>query len=384
MAKTFEEINAKIASGAAVIVTAEEVLDLVDDMGLEAAAHFVDAVTTATFGPMCSSGAFLNFGHSNPPIRMTHTLLNGVEAYSGIAAVDAYIGATQVAEDRADYGGAHVIYDLVAGRTIELQATSPGTDCYPTKAVRAQLSLSDLNEAYMFNPRNAYQNYNAAVNSSDRPIYTYMGRLKPHYGNINYSTSGQLSPLLNDPYCRTVGIGTRIFLGGAQGYIAWNGTQFNSTAERFDNGIPRSPAATLATIGNLKDMDPRFLQPVIFKNYGISLFVGIGIPIPVLDVDMMRHLAMSDKEIHTQIADYGGPNGSKPILQTVSYAELRSGEVEIAGRKVKTHAITNMERSREIADILKWQMLKGEFYLQKPVEMFSQQASVQKMAGIMK
>lgn len=384
MAKTFEEINAKIASGNAVIVTAEEVIELVADLGIEEAAKYVDAVTTATFGPMCSSGAFLNFGHSDPPIRMTHTLLNGVEAYSGIAAVDAYLGATQLAEGDGNYGGAHVIRDLVAGRAVKLQATSPGTDCYPNKSVTEMITLADLNEAYLYNPRNAYQNYNAAVNSSDREIHTYMGRLKPNYGNINYSTSGQLSPLLNDPYYRTIGIGTRIFLAGAQGYVAWAGTQFNSSADRFENGIPSSPAATLATIGNLKDMDSRYLQPIVLKNYGISLNVGIGVPIPVLDADMMRYLAVSDHDIQTQIADYGGPNGSKPIIRSVTYAELRSGHVEIGGKQVKTYSMTNLERSREIAELLKWSILKGEFYLQKPVEMFPQHSKVGRMAGACK
>ena len=52
-----------------------------------------------------------------------------------------------------------------------------------------------------------------------------MGVLKPNGANANYSTSGQLSPLFNDPLYRTVGLGTRIFLGGAQGYVAWPGTQ---------------------------------------------------------------------------------------------------------------------------------------------------------------
>ena len=53
--------------------------------------------------------------------------LNGVEAYAGIAAVDAYLGATQISEtDPANkaypgefnYGGGHVIEELVAGRKV--------------------------------------------------------------------------------------------------------------------------------------------------------------------------------------------------------------------------------------------------------------------------
>ncbi|MDY0340038.1 MAG: homocysteine biosynthesis protein, partial [Coriobacteriia bacterium] len=70
MAKSWEEINARIASGDAVVLTAEEFGSLAADEGVSAAAKHVDVVTTGTFGPMCSSGVVLNFGHSDPPIRM--------------------------------------------------------------------------------------------------------------------------------------------------------------------------------------------------------------------------------------------------------------------------------------------------------------------------
>ena len=107
-------------------------------------------------------------------------------------------------------------------------ATAYGTDCYPRRRLETWINIADLNQAVLFNIRNAYQNYDVAVNLSDRTIYTYMGILKPDLGNANYSTAGQLSPLLNDPYCKTIGIGTKIFLGGGTGFIAWQGTQHNS------------------------------------------------------------------------------------------------------------------------------------------------------------
>ena len=92
--RTYEEINQKIRTGKAVVLTAEEVLDLIAEKGVSGAAKRVDVVTTGTFGPMCSSGLFLNFGHPRPRIKMSEVYLNGVPAYAGIAAVDAYLGAT--------------------------------------------------------------------------------------------------------------------------------------------------------------------------------------------------------------------------------------------------------------------------------------------------
>ncbi len=120
MEKTIELINERICDGNAVVVTAERMPGVVAELGEEGALAEVDVVTTGTFGAMCSSGAFLNFGHADPPIRMERVWLNDVEAYGGLAAVDAYIGATQQSETRRDqYGGAHVIEDLVSGRRVE-------------------------------------------------------------------------------------------------------------------------------------------------------------------------------------------------------------------------------------------------------------------------
>ena len=96
--KTFQEINEKIRQGKAVVVTAEEMIDVVERHGDVEAARKVDVVTTGTFSPMCSSGAFLNFGHTAPKIRASKVWLNDVPAYGGIAAVDCYLGATEVVE----------------------------------------------------------------------------------------------------------------------------------------------------------------------------------------------------------------------------------------------------------------------------------------------
>jgi len=366
MAKTFAEINEKIKKGEAVVLTAEEVVGMAEEQGLKATAAKVDVVTTATFGPMCSSGAFLNFGHSDPPIKMAKVWLNQVPAYTGIAAVDAYIGATELAEDRDDYGGAHVIADLVAGRSIRLKALAAGTDCYPRKELEGYIDKNAINEAFLFNPRNAYQNYGAATNSTDRILYTYMGMLLPRFGNITYSTSGQLSPLLNDPYLRTIGIGTRIFLGGAQGYVAWHGTQHNPARERGENGVPIGGAGTLSLIGNLKEMSGEYLKPAVFKNYGVSMFVGVGVPIPVLDEDIARFVAVRDRDIKTVLTDYGVPSRSRPALKTVNYEELKSGLVELSGKKVRTAPLSSLFTARKIAAVLKEWIRRGEFLLQEP------------------
>ena len=378
MAKTYQEINEKINRGEAVVVTAEEVIELVKRKGTKRVAQEVDVVTTATFGPMCSSGAFLNIGHSQPRIKIQKAWLNGVAAYAGLAAVDLYLGATEIPEDDPDnkvfpgefrYGGGHVIEDLVSGKDIQLEATSYGTDCYPRKRLRTWICLSDLNEAFLFNPRNAYQNYNVAVNLSSRTIYTYLGVLKPQLGNANYCSAGQLSPLLKDPFYRTIGIGTRIFLGGGVGYVVWNGTQHNPTVPRGENGVPRQSAGTLSVLGDLKQMDPRWLVGVSFLGYGVSLMVGIGVPIPILDEEILFHAAIPDEEILASVIDYSDayPQRKPDIVGEVNYRELKSGKVVIQGKEVPCAPLSSYSRALEIAQILKRRIREGRFLLGEPV-----------------
>lgn len=378
--KTIKEINKKIKEGKVVVVTADEMVDIVKKKGPERAATEIDVVTTGTFAPMCSSGAFINFGHTKPTTKAAKVWLNDVPAYAGIAAVDTYIGATEPAEDdplnrvhpgQFRYGGGHVIHDLIAGRRVRLRATAYGTDCYPNKEFEKRIKLSDLPYAVLLNPRNAYQNYNCAINLSSKTIYTYMGVLNPMAGNANYSTSGQLSPLFNDPYYLTLGLGTSIFLGGARGYIIGPGTQHKPEVKRGKNGIPLSPAGTLMVMGNLKEMDPKWIAGASMLGYGCTLTLGLGVPIPILNEKMARYTGVSDGELFTQIIDYGNdyPKGEPTSLGQVSYAELKSGTIRYDSQDVQTVPISSYVKAVEIAHILKSWIEKGEFLLTEPQEM---------------
>jgi len=378
--KTYAEINEKIKKGQAVVVTAEEVIGIVKEKGLERAAREIDVVTTGTFGPMCSSGVFLNFGHPAPRIRMKKVWLNGVPAYGGIAAVDAYLGATELPENDPEnkfypgrflYGGGHVIEDLVARRPVRLEAIGYPTSCYPRRRIETTITLDDINEAILFNPRNGYQNYNVAVNLSSRTLYTYLGILKPNLGNAAYSSAGQLSPLLNDPYYKTIGIGTRVFIGGGVGYVAWHGTQHNPNVPRGENGVPLGGAGTLAIIGDLKTMSPKWLRGTSIMGYGATLTVGLGIPIPILNEEILQYTAVSDEEIFAPIVDYSEmyPQRKPGNLGLVSYAELKSGKIKVEGKEVITNPMSSYPAARQIASILKEWIQRGEFYLTEPVQL---------------
>jgi uncharacterized protein (DUF39 family) len=372
--KTYEEINQKLKSGEAVVLTAEEVSKMAKEMSPEEIVEKVDVVTTATFGAMCSSGAIINFGHANPPIRMEKIRLNGVPCYEGLAAVDSYIGATACDPDNPDYGGAHVIQDLLEGKDVVLEAWAKGTDCYPRKHIKTKININTINEFTLFNPRNAYQNYNVAVNTTKTIKHTYMGTLLPNLRNATYSTAGELSPLLNDPEFKTIGLGTRIFLGGTQGFVVWPGTQFHTTKPKNELGVPVTNAATIAVMGNLKEMSPDYIQAASYEKYGVSMFVGIGIPIPVLDADIAKRVSINNSQIETSVLDYG--TVGTPKLGQVTYEELQSGSIKVKGKKIRTAPVASLSKARKIADELKSWLLKGEFEISKPVHMFPKNTSL--------
>lgn len=378
--RTIKEINEKIKKGQAVVVTAEEVIDIVREKGAKKAAQEIDVVTTGTFGPMCSSGAYFNIGHSKPRIKLGGGIckLNDIPCYTGFAAVDVFLGATALPDDdprnkvfpgEFKYGGAHVIHELVAGNSVKLEASAYGTDCYPARKLETAINLKDINEAVLFNIRNCYQNYNAAVNLSDKTIYTYMGVLKPNLGNANYCSAGQLSPLLKDPDYKTIGVGTRIFLGGGIGYVSWHGTQHNPSVKRKPNGVPQAPAGTLAVIGDLKQMKAKWLIGASMLGYGVSLIVGIGVPIPVLNEEIIKCAATSDEDIYTQIVDYSRayPQCIPGSLGEINYSQLKSGKIIVQGKEVPTGSLSSYSKAVEIAEELKSWIKKGNFTLTEPV-----------------
>ncbi len=377
--KTYEEINSRIKAGEAVVVTAEEMVGIVRKNGPEQAAREIDIVTTGTFAPMCSSGLFFNFGQMIPTIKASKVWINKVPAYAGLAAVDAYLGVTEPCEDdplnkiypgEFRYGGGHVIEDLLRGKKLLLEAKAYGTDCYAAKKMKKEVGLSDLPYALLCNPRNGYQNYNCAVNLSDKAVYTYMGMLKPNCRNANYCSAGELSPLLNDPYYRTIGMGSRIFLGGGIGYVTWHGTQHNPHAPRTAGGVPRKPAGTIMVQGDLKQMSADWLRGVSILGYGNTMAVGLGIPIPILNSEMAAFTGVGDDELFTQVVDYGHDytNGISRNYGEVSYAQLKSGSIEVNGKEVQTAPLSSVVKAREIAGLLKKWIDSGKFFLNRPAQ----------------
>jgi uncharacterized protein (DUF39 family) len=121
-------------------------------------------------------------------------------------------------------------------------------------------------------------------------------------------------------------------------------------------------------MGDMKKMKPKWLIGVSIQGYGCSLAVGLGIPIPILNEEIVQHTAISDEEIFTQLVDYGHdyPNGITKSHGSVSYAELKSGSIKFKGETVPTVPLSSMVRAREIAEILKKRISQGKFTIGEP------------------
>jgi len=369
MTQTIAEINAKIKNLTAKVLTATQLKQLVQAVGVKQATTQVDVITTGTFEPMESSGAIINLGNTDPPIKIRNCWLDGVSAYSGFGAVDLYLGSSQEpdGEVAVNRGGGHVIENLIAGKSVNLKLIGQPNDCYPRASFDSTITKDSINQFYLFNPRNLHQNFIVGVNGGDRPLYTYLGELKPRLGNAVYANPGAIAPLWNDPDLRLIGIGTKIFMGGGIGYVAWEGTQHFPLQKRLANRTPIAPAATLALIGDAKQMTSEWVRGCYFRNYGASLMLGVGIPLPVIDEEVVAKASVPDTEIMTSIIDFAIARRIRPTFGTVSYAELKSGIIKIDGINIRTAPIASIYRSEQVAETLKSWILAGEFILTEPV-----------------
>lgn len=376
--RTIAEINDKISRKSAVVCTVEQLKVRVAEVGISQTAKEVDVITTGTFEPMESSGAIINLGHTDPPIKIRSCWLDGVLAYSGFGAVDLYLGATQSVDypstveagddpESKERGGGHVIEDLIAGKPVQLRATGQTTDCYPRASFETTITRDTINQFYLYNPRNLYQNFIVGVNGGDRPLYTYLGPLQPRLANAVYSSPGAISPLLNDPDLQLIGIGTRIFLGGGIGYVAWEGTQHFPLQKRLPNQTPIGPSATLALIGDAKQMNRRWVRGCYFKNYGPSLMLGVGVPLPVLHEEVVEKCAVGDKDLVAPVVDFSIPRRVRPTFGLVSYAQLKSGRIIIEGKQVRVAPLASIYLSRQVALELKQWIEEGKFTLSERV-----------------
>lgn len=156
-------------------------------------------------------------------------------------------------------------------------------------------------------------------------------------------------------------------MGGGTGYVAWEGTQHFPLQKRLPNRTPIGPAATLALIGDAKQMDSKWVKGCYFHNYGASLMLGVGVPIPVIHEEVVARAAVRDEDIVAPAIDFSIPRRVRPTFGSVSYAQLKSGKITIGGKTVRTAPLASIFLAEQVAATLKEWITAGTFTLTEPV-----------------
>ncbi|RLG28694.1 methanogenesis marker 16 metalloprotein [Methanosarcinales archaeon] len=300
--KTIAEINQKIKDGDVTVLTAKELCDAVRS-GKSVSVEDVDVVTTATRGIMSGTLAILSFPVADPGVfsRAEQVFLNGVPANAGpcpnehLGIIDLVVHGT--AERDARYGGGHLFHDLISGAEIEVAVKASGTGDETGKKsgsmtgaeITTTVDIDDIPFARMLTTRSAYRNYNAFINPGDAlPTIFSVADFKGNCSEVVFGGCGEINPLEKD--AGTIGVGTRILLNGAVGYVIGEGTR--STRERRN----------LSLFADMHEMDSSCISGFA-TSAGPDLINSIAVPIPVLDEDVLSRASRLDSEIKLPVVD---------------------------------------------------------------------------------
>ena len=307
--KEFSEILERIERGDAVVLTAEEVSRLVEDED-RSSLEEVDVVTTATRAVMSGTYAILSFPVAEPGSfqRAKNVWLNGISAQVGpcpnekLGVLDMVIFGTAHSRDRPDYGGGHLFRDLVEGKTIQVEVqTDEGG------LLQAEVGLEDMPQARMFGSRHAFKNYSAFVNPGDQPVRTifHARGFEPHCQGATFSGCGQINPLKNDPLLETIGIGTRILLNGAEGYVLGTGTR--SSRDR----------PNLSGFADMHHMTAEYMGGFV-TGLGPECICSLAVPVPVISSTILEEIARRDREIALPVNDIN----TRTVIGQANYGDV--------------------------------------------------------------
>jgi putative methanogenesis marker 16 metalloprotein len=293
MVDSYQEIVRRVENKEAVIMTAQEVADLVQ--AGESTPPDVDVVTTATRAVMSGTYAILSFPVARPAsfIRARSAWINGVQAVVGpcpnenLGVLDLIVLGTAHSRSRPDYGGGHLFRDLVERKPVQVEVeTDDG------RRLEAEVSLEDMPSARLFGSRHAFKNYSSFVNAGTEPINTifHSRSFAPRCKEATFSGCGQINPLKNDPLLESIGVGTRILMNGAEGFILGTGTR--SSRER----------PNLSAFADMHRMEAELLGGFI-TSAGPECICSLAVPVAVISERILAEIARPDRRIPLPVND---------------------------------------------------------------------------------
>ncbi|MGD1060012.1 MAG: methanogenesis marker 16 metalloprotein [Methanomassiliicoccales archaeon] len=293
MRSSIEDINERLRKGEAVVLTAQEVRESLREDG--SAPKDVDVVTCGTRGLMSGTYAILSFPVSKPGTfeRASSASLNGVPAIPGpcpnerLGIVDLMVLGTSVSPDDRRYGAGHLFRDLADEQGIDVEVKTNEGD-----QISANVKLEEMKTAKLLATRHAFRNYLAIVNSGNRAMNSifHPSVFAPSMSELTFSGCGSLNPIQNDPELHMIGIGTRVLVNGAVGYITGTGTRSS----------PASP--NLMMIADMKGMSPEYMGG-FQTSAGPECAVTWGVAIPVIDDSVRKAISVLDRDIPLPVND---------------------------------------------------------------------------------
>jgi len=290
--RTIAAINENVERGEAVVMTADELCNRVRS-GEEVSFEDVDVVTSATCSVKSGTYAVLSFkvAERDEFERAERVFLNGVPAFPGpcpnerLGIIDAIVYGTSSRDEK--YGGGHLFRDLVSHKEIEvLVETVEG------KTIETTTNLDEIPFARLSSTRNAFRNYNAFVNPEPNEVASIfsVSKFEGAFKGLTFSGCGELNPLEKDPFLDTVGMGTRILMNGAEGFVIGTGTL--SSAEK----------PNLMGIADMHAMQPEYVGG-FRTSAGPEVWNSWAVPIPIVNERVLETAKRLDEEIKLSVLD---------------------------------------------------------------------------------
>jgi putative methanogenesis marker 16 metalloprotein len=324
--RTFEEINNKIASKKAVVMTVQEFIEKIAD-GEKIEFDDVDVITTATKGLMSGIAGVFSFRLAEPRIhrKFKAVSLNGIPGYVGpcpnefLGVIDLVLYGTAQSETRNNYAGGTLFRELVEEKPIEIVAkTDDGVQIEKT------ITIYDMQFARLMGTRQAIRNYSSIINTSTKSITTIFSALPfaPDTSQLTFSGCGALNPLQNDPLFEIAGVGTPVLVNGSVGHIIGPGTR---------NNIEKP---NLMCIADFKGMKPEYMGSFM-TSFGLEPICSIAMAIPIINEGVFNNIVKADKEVKLQILDLVG----RAKIGEITYGDVWDNNflIKFDPKKCKSH-----------------------------------------------
>lgn len=351
------ELQHRQAEGLLRVCLAAEFRRRVQEVGLAEAYDQTDVVVAATAEFTSHVSLHLALGPTDPPIRLRDPQLAGVSALATGSGTDLVLSK----------GGGRVLAQWLAGGSVELNAAGEVTPLFPRRELHTSLALEDISSGHLLLPRAISENGLVAVSSAEGLLHTPYGPLLGPFCQALYTCSGADSIGLAMPGLALLGPGSPVLVGGALGWVVGAGGGHQPQPRRLVSGHARTPGAVAAVCAPLHGLQGRWVRAGTMEGQGDVLMVALAAPVPLIDGPTAAGAATSNRALEAPVLDVAIPRRLKPSFGGVSYGALRSGWIDVEGRRLPALPAHSPRLASEIGAELARQLVEGLFPLRLPL-----------------